>query len=122
MSLKEEYCSQSGCLSLRIEYNENHSYEDCYAVMINISDHTGTVLGIWLNTNVIEKMINYAPADFAKFDSNKKAEIKWRWLFARCAVKLIVRRKKDVHSKMSVSALQCTIANLDDVLRDINIY
>lgn len=127
MSHTAELCQSEDCVILRSEWMNNSAgptekYADTYDLMVDLTDHTGSLRKCHIGAGLAENMLGHSLDVFAILSSERRGEIKWKWLLERCTVKLVVKRKSVVRSQPMICVVDCVVAKQSDVLGHIKMY
>lgn len=98
------------------------NYTDTYDLSVDLTDHTGSLRKCRIGADLAETMLGHSLDVFAILSSERRGEIKWKWLLERCTLKMVVKRKSVVRSQPVICIVDCVVAKQADVLGHIKMY
>lgn len=127
MNHTSEMCSSEDCVILRSEWINHHTgpvnnYTDIYDLSVDLTDHTGSLQKCRIGATLAENMLGHPLNVFAMLSSERRGEIKWKWLLERCTIKIVVKRKSVVRSQAMICIVDCVVAKQAVVLGHIKMY
>ncbi|XP_063076628.1 meiosis-specific with OB domain-containing protein [Engraulis encrasicolus] len=90
-----------------------------FDLLMDISDHTGTLPSCWLSGTVAEKMIGCSAEEYVNLSEAEQTGLKWRFLLERCKIYIKVLPAPKVKSGWKVSILSCTLADSVEVQQSL---
>uniref|UniRef100_A0A8B9KAZ2 Meiosis-specific with OB domain-containing protein n=2 Tax=Astyanax mexicanus TaxID=7994 RepID=A0A8B9KAZ2_ASTMX len=88
-----------------------------FSLLVNISDHTGTLKGCSLTGTAAEKTLGCTSEEFMCFPEPHRMTMKWRFLLERCKIYLKVLSKK---TGTRAHILSCTLADPVEVKQSMS--
>jgi len=95
---------------------------EVFNIEVSFSDHTGTLNNCYLVKEYAEKILNCKVEDFKRLNIEEKGELKWKFLFEKCAIKIIVKRKTSYRLNFSVTIVDCQVTDFDEIAKNIKFY
>lgn len=99
------------------------NYTDTYDISVDLSDHTGSLQKCHIGAALAKTMLDgHSLEVFGTLSSERRGEIKWKWLLERCTLKMVVKRKSLVRLQSMICIVDCVVAKQSDVLGHIKMY
>lgn len=122
VALGNEMCDNEDCqIAFYDELTLAEKFEYYYDIKISLSDHSGTINCKMLK-EYAERLLGCSAKDFLNLNEKIKSDLKLNLLMERCAVKVVLRRKSVLRSNMTITVLECLVADFDEVTRKITVY
>ncbi|KAL2078151.1 hypothetical protein ACEWY4_025836 [Coilia grayii] len=90
-----------------------------FDLLMNISDHTGTLPSCWLSGTVAEKTLGCTTEEYMNLSEVAKTTLKWRFLLERCKIYLKVMPAPKVKSGWKATIISCTLADSVEVQQSL---
>ncbi|XP_046856111.1 meiosis-specific with OB domain-containing protein-like [Xenia sp. Carnegie-2017] len=103
---ENEMCSKQGNSAAQLSYN----------LLVDVSDHNGTINNCRIMTSALESMLGYPPDQFEQLPSAVVTDIKMKYLLEKC--KIYFRISKNAHSNF-VLILSCDTAEPEEAYGNI---
>ncbi|XP_060795697.1 meiosis-specific with OB domain-containing protein isoform X2 [Neoarius graeffei] len=100
-----EVCTNTACP----KQGEAGEVTAAFDLLVDISDHTGTLQGCNLSGTVAEKTLGCTSKEFVCLPESNRTTMKWRFLLERCKIYVLTSAKS--RTGMRTSILSCTLAD-----------
>lgn len=125
MSNSAVYCNNDDCVILNSSFEQNYraaGYSDSYNIRMSLSDFTETLDTCRMYGATAERILGKSLNEFRNLTSFERSNLKWKFLLERCKLKVIIKRKTAVRQTVSITVLDCEVADMREVLADIKAY
>ncbi|CAG9858492.1 unnamed protein product [Phyllotreta striolata] len=118
LEVKNSKCENAQCPtvyegdSALLEYN--------FDIRLNISDHTGTLMNCRLSGQAAEQALNCTAKEFSNLSDEEKEMLKWKYLFEKCAVNIVVLYIGN--QSPIISVLKLKRENVLEISRKLAVY
>nr|XP_014348236.1 PREDICTED: meiosis-specific with OB domain-containing protein isoform X2 [Latimeria chalumnae] len=102
-------CANSFCND-----NMDNATVTSFDLLVDLSDHTGTLQSCNLTGNVAEKSLGCSVEDFFSLTEAQKTAIKWQLLLERCKIYLKLFLSPNARNGLRVNVLSCKIAEPEE--------
>ncbi|XP_060795699.1 meiosis-specific with OB domain-containing protein isoform X4 [Neoarius graeffei] len=102
-----EVCTNTACP----KQGEAGEVTAAFDLLVDISDHTGTLQGCNLSGTVAEKTLGCTSKEFVCLPESNRTTMKWRFLLERCKIYVKVLTSAKSRTGMRTSILSCTLAD-----------
>ncbi|KAA0725293.1 Meiosis-specific with OB domain-containing protein [Triplophysa tibetana] len=110
-------CSNPACPSQGQQLQVTSGFE----VLVDISDHTGTLKTCSLTGTVAEKTLGCKTEEFMCLSESQRTTMKWTLLLERCKIYLKVLSSPKTRSGMKASILSCALADPVEVKQNLGV-
>ncbi|XP_012694401.2 meiosis-specific with OB domain-containing protein [Clupea harengus] len=90
-----------------------------FDILMDISDHTGTLQSCFLSATVAEKTLGCTAEEYVNLSEGAQTALKWRFLLERCKIYLKVLPAPKVRSGWRATILSCTLADSVEVKQSL---
>ncbi|XP_056325979.1 meiosis-specific with OB domain-containing protein [Danio aesculapii] len=108
-------CSSDICPNQGQELQAN----ECFDVLVDISDHTGTLQSCNLVGTVAEKTLGCKTEEFLCLSESQRTSLQWKFLLERCKIYLKVLPSPRRRSGMRADILSCGLADPVEVKQNL---
>ncbi|KAM4624521.1 meiosis-specific with OB domain-containing protein [Polymixia lowei] len=116
----------------RCKYQVNEDLESCtnpscpgrgqalsvttgFDLLVDITDHTGTLLACSLRSPVAEKTLGCTTEEFAGLTDNERTAMKWKFLLERCKIYVKILPSTKMRTGIRGTVLACSLADPGEV-------
>ncbi|XP_057213924.1 meiosis-specific with OB domain-containing protein isoform X1 [Triplophysa rosa] len=110
-------CSNPACPSQGQQLHVTSGFE----LLVDISDHTGTLKSCSLAGRVAEKTLGCKTEEFMYLSESQRTTMKWTLLLERCKIYLKVLSSPKTRSGMRASILSCALADPVEVKQNLGV-
>ncbi|XP_062859887.1 meiosis-specific with OB domain-containing protein [Trichomycterus rosablanca] len=111
-----EVCTNTACPN----QGQGQEVTAAFDLLVDISDHTGTLQGCSLGGTVAEKTLGCTSEEFVCLPESERTSMKWRFLLERCKIYLKVYASSKNVSGMRACILSCTLADPVEVKQSMS--
>uniref|UniRef100_A0A8C1BRI6 Meiosis specific with OB-fold n=1 Tax=Cyprinus carpio carpio TaxID=630221 RepID=A0A8C1BRI6_CYPCA len=104
---ESQTCSNDACPNQGQQLQATEGFD----LLVDISDHTGTVQSCSLAGTVAEKTLGCKTEEFLRLSESQRTTLKWKFLLERCKIYLKVFPSTRSRSGMRASILSCALAD-----------
>lgn len=126
MSTLALHCNNDDCTIQTSSYESNcrtaAMYSDSYNIRMSLSDFTETLDTCRMFGATAERILGRPVNEFLKLTDVERSKLKWQFLLERCKLKLMIKRKTAIRRFVSITVLDCAVADMKEVLTDIKGY
>ncbi|KAG5262531.1 hypothetical protein AALO_G00276120 [Alosa alosa] len=90
-----------------------------FDLLLDISDHTGTLQSCYLSGTVAEKTLGCTAEEYVNLSEVGQTALKWRFLLERCKIYLKVQPAPKFRSGWRISILSCSLADSVEVKQSL---
>ncbi|XP_064789146.1 meiosis-specific with OB domain-containing protein-like [Oncorhynchus masou masou] len=91
-----------------------------FDLLVDVTDHTGTLQSCSLNGTVAEKTLGCNPEEFVSLTEDERTAMKWKILLERCKVYIKITPSPKSRSGMRGNVLQCSLADPGEVKQNMS--
>ncbi|XP_051523601.1 meiosis-specific with OB domain-containing protein isoform X2 [Myxocyprinus asiaticus] len=115
ISEDSQTCSNAACPSQGQQLQVTTGFD----LLVDISDHTGTLQTCSLASTVAEKTLGCKTEEFLCLSESQRTDMKWKFLLERCKIYLKAFPSAKASSGMRASILSCALADPVDVKQNL---
>ncbi|XP_060746534.1 meiosis-specific with OB domain-containing protein isoform X2 [Tachysurus vachellii] len=112
-----EVCTNTACP----RHGQAGEVSAAFDLLVDVSDHTGTLQGCNLSGTVAEKTLGCTSKEFVCLSESNRTALKWRFLLERCKTYIKVLPSTRSKNGMRTSILSCTLADPVEVKQNISV-
>ncbi|XP_073346025.1 meiosis-specific with OB domain-containing protein [Pagrus major] len=86
-----------------------------FDLLVDFTDHTGTLHGCALRSPVAEQALGYTTDEFTKLTDDQRTAMKWKFLLERCKIYVKILPSTPMRSGIRGVILACTLADPGEV-------
>ncbi|XP_046888445.1 meiosis-specific with OB domain-containing protein [Hypomesus transpacificus] len=90
-----------------------------FDLLVDVTDHTGTLQSCYLNSSAAEKTLGCTPEEFASLTDDERTALKWRFLLERCKIYLKILPSPKSRNGVRGSVLACSLADPGEVKQSL---
>uniref|UniRef100_A0A3Q1F7M8 Meiosis specific with OB-fold n=1 Tax=Acanthochromis polyacanthus TaxID=80966 RepID=A0A3Q1F7M8_9TELE len=87
----------------------------CFDLLVDLSDHTGTLQACHLRSPMAEKTLGCTIEEFTSLTDDKRTKMKWRLLLERCKIYVKVVPSAKIKTGVRGTILACSLADPGEV-------
>uniref|UniRef100_A0A3Q1FCK1 Meiosis specific with OB-fold n=1 Tax=Acanthochromis polyacanthus TaxID=80966 RepID=A0A3Q1FCK1_9TELE len=87
----------------------------CFDLLVDLSDHTGTLQACHLRSPMAEKTLGCTVKEFTSLTDDKRTKMKWRLLLERCKIYVKVVPSAKIKTGVRGTILACSLADPGEV-------
>lgn len=126
MSISALNCINDDCAIQTSSFESNYlttdNSLDTFNIRMNLSDFTETLDTCRVYGATAERILGKSLNEFQSLTDLERGNLKWKFLLERCKIKIIIKKKTAVRRTVSITVLDCVVADMHDVLTDIKAY
>ncbi|MCI4384206.1 hypothetical protein PGIGA_G00036190 [Pangasianodon gigas] len=112
-----EVCTNAACP----KQGQAGEVSAAFDLLVDISDHTGTLQSCNLSGTVAEKTLGCTSKEFVCLSESDRTAMKWKFLLERCKIYVKVLPSTKSKTGMRTSILSCTLADPVEVKHSLSV-
>lgn len=125
MTTSLEDCINDDCIIQNSTFETNTQkigYSDSFNIRMQVSDLTGTLDTCRMYGATADRILGIGLTQFLRLTDTERGKLKWQLLLERCKFKLSIKRKSALTRTVSISVLDCVVADTIEVLTNVQAY
>lgn len=120
------YCNNDDCMIQTSSFEKDYratDFSDSYNIRMSLTDFTESLDNCRMYGATAERILGKSLGEFRNnLTDLDRSKLKWILLLERCKLKVIIKRKTAVRQAVSITVLDCVVADTREVLTDIKAY